>query len=630
MSNKKHIDRVFQEKLKDFEATPSPKVWKSIKGELESTNKDKKVYPIWLRIAGIAALLLILLTVGNAIVSNTSDSKDHKVVDTEKPENNSEAISNPQNSNANILTEDPLNSTENKALTESNLSEIDHETLNPKNNKTTSTSEFNNTSVVASNKNSASQDYNTTHLTSNKTLQDKIQSPTVVTQSNKVASTSSQKPNHVNTNNPIVVKNSKDVIRKNLNTINDASESRIAGQKNLEDSSANAIKSTPSERLAQNNSDKQLNTSSSLPEYDENSKITTTNNSNKKRDLYGVNVPSESTIENQVNPKNSDGKISSTTIEGIAQNNTEKQDNSLPEFDKEKADAVLKNTSKDVIAEANNTEDKEEEITASDETQEESPSIEEEIAKVEDIIEKEEEKVDRWQVYANVAPVYYNTLGKGSHIDDEFVENSKSGEINMSYGVNVSYALSKKLKLRAGFNSLDLSYDTDNVILYESVGNNNNGAQPRNLNLNTTGQSFSAISASNIGAQQLGSVIGGNVNAAISQRLAYYEVPLELEYNLVNRKLGVNVIGGFSTFILNDNKVYSEFDGYKTHVGEANNINDVSFSGNLGLGLDYKFSNKIKLNVQPTFKYQFNAYENTSGNFRPYIVGIYTGLSYKF
>ena len=67
MRNKKHIDRIFQEKLKDFEATPSPKVWKNIKNELDQEGRSKKLYPLWMRLAGIAALLLILFSIGNLL-----------------------------------------------------------------------------------------------------------------------------------------------------------------------------------------------------------------------------------------------------------------------------------------------------------------------------------------------------------------------------------------------------------------------------------------------------------------------------------------------------------------------------------------------------------------------------------
>ncbi|MDB9960827.1 hypothetical protein OAD62_01900 [Oceanihabitans sp.] len=595
MSNKKHIDRVFQEKLKDFEESPSSKVWQNIKGELEQSDDDRKVFPIWLRLAGVAAILLILLTIGNAVVSESGVSNNDKIVDTENILNTPINQTNNLNNNTNV--DELQKASQDEVLTNVNALDLNSAAYNDasKNtNLTTSESSklethiLNNKDAVAdsnsSDINSVSEDKNTDYATTPKT--EKSHSNTV-SQRNTVDATN-QIPH---------------AVAQNTTLLNTSSE-----KENKDNIAVGAVNS--------------IVTSAQ--------KTTEGVTQNKAPINKALENTAKSAIPNNSNISNT--ASTPTITEGIAQNNSgNKKNNSsiIPELDKDKAEAVIKNSTQDAVAEQqSNSEEKEENLTTDEETDKDSPSIEEAIAKAEDLIE-EEEKVNRWQVYANIAPVYYNTLGQGSHIDDQFVQNSKSGEINMSYGVNVSYVLNDKLKLRSGLNSLDLSYDTDNVILYENVSNNSNSA-PRNLNLSSSGQSFSAISATNLGAQQVGSGIGGNANAAISQRIAYYEVPLELEYNLVDNKFGVNVIGGVSTFILNDNAVYSEFDGFKTEIGEANNINDVSFSGNLGLGLDYKFSDKIKLNVQPTFKYQLNAYKNTSGDFRPYIVGIYTGLSYKF
>src|SRR5690554_3098871 len=86
MSDKKHIDRIFQEKFKDFEATPNPQVWNNIQNKLNKPKKDrKKVLPFWYKLAGVAALLLLLLTVGNLLITGNStvNSNKTKVVDTE-------------------------------------------------------------------------------------------------------------------------------------------------------------------------------------------------------------------------------------------------------------------------------------------------------------------------------------------------------------------------------------------------------------------------------------------------------------------------------------------------------------------------------------------------------------------
>ncbi|MEE1974354.1 hypothetical protein V1H85_18015, partial [Maribacter flavus] len=69
----------------------------------------------------------------------------------------------------------------------------------------------------------------------------------------------------------------------------------------------------------------------------------------------------------------------------------------------------------------------------------------------------------------------------------------------------------------------------------------------------------------------------------IDQRFGFIEVPLELEYRLLDKKFGINVIGGFSTFFLNQNEVYADIDGASTLIGEANNMNSTSFSANFGL-----------------------------------------------
>ena len=49
MSDRKNIDRLFQEKFKDFDPEPGNDVWGKIEGRLDSQGrKTRKVIPIWL------------------------------------------------------------------------------------------------------------------------------------------------------------------------------------------------------------------------------------------------------------------------------------------------------------------------------------------------------------------------------------------------------------------------------------------------------------------------------------------------------------------------------------------------------------------------------------------------------
>ncbi|MFT5437443.1 MAG: hypothetical protein ACI840_002097, partial [Ulvibacter sp.] len=90
------------------------------------------------------------------------------------------------------------------------------------------------------------------------------------------------------------------------------------------------------------------------------------------------------------------------------------------------------------------------------------------------------------------------------------------------------------------------------------------------------------------------------------------------------------VIGGVSTLFLGNNDVSVAAGDFSSTLGEANNLSTVSFTTNIGLGVDYKISKKFKFNVEPMFKYQLNPYSDSSVDFQPYYIGVYTGLSYKF
>ena len=143
-------------------------------------------------------------------------------------------------------------------------------------------------------------------------------------------------------------------------------------------------------------------------------------------------------------------------------------------------------------------------------------------------------------------------------------------------------------------------------------------------------ENLSFISVSEFNFAQVPGSVTDFIRSSIDQKLGFIEIPLELKYNISSKKLSVNLIGGFSTLILSDNEVYSVDNGESTLLGKATNINNTSFSANFGLGFDFKMSDKFNLNLEPVFKYQLNTFNNTSGNFKPYFIGVYSGLSFKF
>lgn len=563
MKQKKNIERLFQEKFKDFEATPSQNVWDNIQAELNTDESPRKIAPVWWRYAGVAAILLLFLAIGNALFNSEDNNNPvNSVVGTENTVTPEKTTSEDNN---NKIIKTPENGTS-AGSTNENPTGIAAETNGVKDNNISNKAPDSSIKVVENSSNS--QKENGTNPASDNNSQNK-------------KSPSKERPNLAPYNNSQLASgNSK------------STEAKKNSQENLQDT--DGLKSNTF-----NNNKQQVAEVS-------NSKTSPTTN---EKTSSPENVRKENTSAIAKDIKNSNNAITERN------SNIKSRNEMLTEM-------VSDSTATNAVALTETTEQKKDSLT-----------IEEAIAQAEDITEKEK-LVNRWQVYASIAPVYYNTLGEGSHIDEQFVNNQKNGEVNTSYGVNVGYALNNKITLRTGVNSLKVSYDTAGAILYENVNNSGPINPLRNIDFVDSptgdGSNISVISAQNLGVQQLNSAFSEIYNAAISQRISYFEVPLEVEYNVIQNKFNLSFIGGVSTFILDDNQVYSEFEERKTYIGEANNINDVSFSTNFGIGLGYNFSEKFKFNFQPTFKYQLNAYNNTSGNFNPYIVGVYTGFSYKF
>ena len=502
MSDKKHIDRLFQEKLKDFEATPNEAVWDNINNQLKKEKDDRKVIPIWWKFAGVAAGLILLLTVGNLFLNDSNSDKIPTIVETDEKVDTNNDI---QDNSTNIAdTNDEVDETTNElieASSSNNQSVTQPDDASIKNNKVANSDRLNTNNVQTK------------------------------------SASDNQKYNQQQTDKNYLVNSQK----KNINEINLASNNQ------------------PSNSIDINMEDESISN----------------------------NKPKEVLAENKT----------------INQNITEEN----------KPENIINNKEEQLIVE-----------------KEKIPLTEDFLVNNADKLEKEK-SINRWQINPNIAPVYYNSLGKGSSIDSLFANNSKSGNVNLSYGINASYNINKKLSVRTGINKVNLSYKTKDVISFQTLPSASNTSTLRNIkSANNTNNNIMFLSANSTSLSQAPSELASTLKASIDQELGFIEVPFELKYNLSNKKLGVNVIGGFSMLFLNDNNVYSVLNEVRSLLGEATNLNELSYSANVGLGLDFKMSESVNLNLNPMFKYQINTFNNTSGDFQPYFIGVYSGINVKF
>ena len=95
----------------------------------------------------------------------------------------------------------------------------------------------------------------------------------------------------------------------------------------------------------------------------------------------------------------------------------------------------------------------------------------------------------------------------------------------MSYGINGSYAVTKKLILRSGISKLNLAYKTSNVLVYDySDDTISLGTAPIAINTNNN------IITSNVALIDKNSLEGDNVSAEYSDVLTSSDINQSLSY----------------------------------------------------------------------------------------------------
>jgi hypothetical protein len=215
------------------------------------------------------------------------------------------------------------------------------------------------------------------------------------------------------------------------------------------------------------------------------------------------------------------------------------------------------------------------------------------------------------------APIYINSLGDGSGIDSQFKNNNASGSTSYSYGVKFAYQLNNKFSVQSGVNMINLGLRTNDVYFTPGVST----LAFSNLSANPLASKPSSLKEAQLGLENKGSV---------NQVFGYVEIPVEIKYNVSDGKLGVNVVGGFSTLLLNKDEVFVETNEFTQSLGSSNNLRSINFSGNFGVDLDYSIRKNLFINVSPMFKIQTNTFSKNAGSVQPYYLGVYTGLNYKF
>jgi hypothetical protein len=280
------------------------------------------------------------------------------------------------------------------------------------------------------------------------------------------------------------------------------------------------------------------------------------------------------------------------------------------------------------------------------------PQVNEGIDVFEEFGEDGHSGYNKWAVGGQVSPLYsYRNLDAAGEATSSTVayNDLESGVVSYAGGVNLNYFPAKRLSIQSGVYYSRMGISISNAYLASTSGRTYNSAFPPALLAvsNSSGQIELGTDKANtiiasIGAKEdftdaSNTISGGDWagqdirTGDLRQHFEYLEVPVILRYRLVDRRIGLNLLGGLSTNFLVGNKVYFEEGGNREYIGTTDDIKMVNYSSVVGLGLQYSIKRNFAINLEPTFRYYLNSINTGSGiGAHPYSLGFFTGISYAF
>ncbi len=262
---------------------------------------------------------------------------------------------------------------------------------------------------------------------------------------------------------------------------------------------------------------------------------------------------------------------------------------------------------------------------------------------------KSKEKA-RWSVGAQVSPEYAVSRSSHSQTYASNMLSGTSGSADLGGGISVELKKGKRWSIQSGvyYSGLDQSAKNRTSTGDKTSLDVNSGSNYFNTPVNVDASSNRMTMNSQAGVIELSKVPSGMVlgtsledktlassvivsSTSFIQNFDYIEIPLYLRYTLIDSRFDVVALGGFSSNLLVGNQIFVEGASGKSLVGKTQDMETLNYSGTLGLGFRYGLSKRISLNVEPRLKYYLKSLNsNSSVTYKPYTIGVFTGLSYEF
>ena len=280
------------------------------------------------------------------------------------------------------------------------------------------------------------------------------------------------------------------------------------------------------------------------------------------------------------------------------------------------------------------------------------------------VIDEQSNKKERqteWLIGGQFAPLYsYRNLASEQYQDyvKNQINSKENGIIAYAGGFNLTVSPGKRLSVQSG-------------IYYSKYGQEKNSLeyatflfpnQPIDMEFYAIGDSKSEMNSLSVYVgNSTGKIVAGdeglfNTNLSpssnvfrdqaesnqlnstmpvksITQYFEYLEIPVNVRYKILDKKLDVSLMGGISTNFLvgTDIRLNYTDNSSKNTDYTTEGLNRINYSGLVGIGFEYPLFKNLILNLEPKFRYYMNPIDKEQVyDIHPYSIGVFSGISYLF
>lgn len=200
-------------------------------------------------------------------------------------------------------------------------------------------------------------------------------------------------------------------------------------------------------------------------------------------------------------------------------------------------------------------------------------------------------------------------------------ESSYEPEMSYSYGLNFGFQFSKRFVLLSGLSYL---YNNSSTTV-------NTYVEPANTNAKYANHAI-LIERASPGIDAYNSL---SSDIQLNSTYEFVTVPVNMGYNIINRKMKWMMLAGVSADFLIKNTIYDSnefFDSIEYTSGGDSPYNSTYFNAVFGTMLNYTFSRHYLISVEPSYRLGISDLTNSNAVFtsRPSSFLITAGISFVF